>query len=72
MRLQSFDTFGGVFEKLRFFFFFDGSTGYQMQLKKIWKIFCPQKRGFSTGLNTQKNFFLNFFLEFLGDLVPWY
>ena len=38
-------------------FFFDGSPWYQMQPKKIWKIFWPQKRGFSTGLNTQKKFF---------------
>jgi hypothetical protein len=55
-----------------FYFFFDGSPWYQMQPKKIWKIFWPQKRGFSTGLNTQKKIFLNFFLEFLGDFVPWY
>jgi hypothetical protein len=54
------------------FLFFDGSPWYQMQPKKIWKIFWPQKRGFSTGLNTQKKIFLNFFLEFLGDFVPWY
>ena len=64
--------FGTRYYLCFFIFFFDGSTGYQMQLKKNWKIFCPQKRGFSTGLNTQKNFFLNFFWKFLGDLVPWY
>jgi hypothetical protein len=38
-------------------FFFDGSTWYQMQPKKIWKIFSPLKGGFSTGINTQINFF---------------
>jgi hypothetical protein len=40
--------------------------------QKNLKIFLAKKRGFSTGINTQKNFFLNFFLEFLGDFVPWY
>jgi hypothetical protein len=39
--------------------------------KKIWKNFFPYKRGFSTGINIQKNF-LNFFIEFLGDFVSWY
>jgi hypothetical protein len=50
------------YEKLlKFKFFFDGSPWYQMQPKKIWKIFWPQKRGFSTGLNTQKKNFFEFF-----------
>jgi hypothetical protein len=42
--------------------FFDGSTWYQLQPKKISKsFFGPQKTGFSTGINTQKKIFFEFF-----------
>jgi hypothetical protein len=53
--------FGTRYYLCFFIFFFDGSPWYQMQPKKIWKIFWPQKRGFSTGLNTQKKDFFEFF-----------
>jgi hypothetical protein len=66
MKISEDPVFGTMYY-LCFFFFFRWESMVPNAAKKIWKIFWPQKRGFSPGLNTQK--FFNFSL-ILGDFVP--